>query len=406
MKTIQKNITTINRYKNGNDPQWIVLHDVGALGQAYANSVYFKSIYREASAHYFVDDYEIWQVVEDGDGAWHVGDDKPNDLHDVGDKINNYNSLGIEMCLNKDWKVTEATKQNTVELVHYLQKKYNIPDARVVRHYDASGKICPLQMSANNWAEWRAFYKRITNKTTIPTVTGAADKKMTTYTVKAGDTLSGVAKQYNTTVAQLLANNNIKNANLIQIGQVLQLTSKAPAKQPVATKSASSEKKKGSNGVPSFKIGDRVQFNGRATHYQTGEAIPASIKKGTYTVMQTKTVAQSNSKTAYLFKEIMSWVLEQDVQKAGTAAAKPAQIAKKKKVLHLPAADSSWAVYNEKGPYTIQHKIATLNPKKFGGLKYDVLAEVMTDVVIIKTSDFGRVAIYVAKGTGATFTYE
>lgn len=45
----------------------------------------------------------------------------------------------------------------------------------------------------------------------------------TTYTVKAGDTLSGIAKKFNTTVAKLQALNNIKNADKISVGQVLKL---------------------------------------------------------------------------------------------------------------------------------------------------------------------------------------
>ena len=46
----------------------------------------------------------------------------------------------------------------------------------------------------------------------------------TTYTVKSGDTLSAIAVKYNTTVAKLQSLNNIKDANKISIGQVLQLT--------------------------------------------------------------------------------------------------------------------------------------------------------------------------------------
>lgn len=42
-----------------------------------------------------------------------------------------------------------------------------------------------------------------------------------TYTVKAGDTLSAIAKKYNTTVAKLALLNNIQNVNLIRVGQVL-----------------------------------------------------------------------------------------------------------------------------------------------------------------------------------------
>jgi peptidoglycan endopeptidase LytE len=44
-----------------------------------------------------------------------------------------------------------------------------------------------------------------------------------TYTVKKGDNLTKIAKANNTTVAKLVGLNGIKNANLIQIGQVLKL---------------------------------------------------------------------------------------------------------------------------------------------------------------------------------------
>ena len=44
-----------------------------------------------------------------------------------------------------------------------------------------------------------------------------------TYTVKSGDTLGKIAKANGTTVAALAKINNIKNVNLIKIGQVLKL---------------------------------------------------------------------------------------------------------------------------------------------------------------------------------------
>ncbi len=40
-----------------------------------------------------------------------------------------------------------------------------------------------------------------------------------TYTVKSGDTLSGIASKYKTTVDKLVKDNNIANANLIYVGQ-------------------------------------------------------------------------------------------------------------------------------------------------------------------------------------------
>lgn len=48
-----------------------------------------------------------------------------------------------------------------------------------------------------------------------------AANKSTTYTVKKGDTLTDIAKEYKTTVAKLVKDNNIKNPNLIYVGQKL-----------------------------------------------------------------------------------------------------------------------------------------------------------------------------------------
>lgn len=45
-----------------------------------------------------------------------------------------------------------------------------------------------------------------------------------TYTVVRGDTLSGIAKRFNTTVNYLAKLNNIANVNLIYVGQVLKIT--------------------------------------------------------------------------------------------------------------------------------------------------------------------------------------
>ncbi|MFW5455708.1 LysM peptidoglycan-binding domain-containing protein [Streptococcus anginosus] len=44
------------------------------------------------------------------------------------------------------------------------------------------------------------------------------------YTVQSGDTLSGIATQYGTTYQQLAALNGISNPNYIYVGQILKLT--------------------------------------------------------------------------------------------------------------------------------------------------------------------------------------
>jgi lysozyme len=52
---------------------------------------------------------------------------------------------------------------------------------------------------------------------TTPPVSGGT----TRYTVVAGDSLSGIAARFGTTTLRLMNLNNITNANLIRIGQVL-----------------------------------------------------------------------------------------------------------------------------------------------------------------------------------------
>lgn len=53
-----------------------------------------------------------------------------------------------------------------------------------------------------------------------------------TYTVRSGDTLSGIASRYHTTVAVLASLNHIANVNLIYVGQVLHLPGSNPAPAP------------------------------------------------------------------------------------------------------------------------------------------------------------------------------
>ena len=53
----------------------------------------------------------------------------------------------------------------------------------------------------------------------------------TTVTVRSGDTLSSIARRYNTTASQLVNLNGIKNANAIRVGQKLLLPKPAATKK-------------------------------------------------------------------------------------------------------------------------------------------------------------------------------
>lgn len=51
----------------------------------------------------------------------------------------------------------------------------------------------------------------------------AENAQAVTYTVKRGDTLTSIAKAYGTTVKKIAEDNDIKNVNLIRVGQVLKV---------------------------------------------------------------------------------------------------------------------------------------------------------------------------------------
>jgi len=169
MLDIQKKLIkyNFNVGRCGQSIKYLVIHDTGNTGKgsgALNHFNYFNGGDRQASAHYFVDDSNIMQLVEDQNTSWHCGDG--------GGKygITNNNSIGIEVCVNSDGNYDKAVS-HTIELTKHLMQKYNVGIDNVVRHYDASRKGCPNSMSTNNWAKWNWFKSQlVTTTTTIPDI--------------------------------------------------------------------------------------------------------------------------------------------------------------------------------------------------------------------------------------------
>lgn len=222
MPNIIKKHTLVNFTNKKINVKYIVEHDTGVKGQtAKGNANYFYDTFRGASAHYFVDKNDIYEVVPAGIMAWAVGDDKAGDKHDVGDKINNSNTVHIELCAEKDGSFHKNTIALGAWLTKKLMKDYNIPASRVVRHYDASGKNCPQFMNTDGkWTLWKKYHKELTGQTVVSAPSNGANNKKTSHVVVAGDTLFGLSKQYNATVSQLKEWNNLKSDTIV-IGQTL-----------------------------------------------------------------------------------------------------------------------------------------------------------------------------------------
>lgn len=92
------------------------------------------------------------------------------------------------------------------------------------------------------------------------------------YTVKSGDTLSGIASQYNTTVNQIVLLNQLSNPNLIYVGQVLKLKNSQTTN---SSSSSSSSTAATTAGTYTVKAGDTL--SAIASRYSTSSSTLASL---------------------------------------------------------------------------------------------------------------------------------
>lgn len=183
-----------NSPRNGNDIKYLVVHYVGAVSTAKNNADYFNGGDRQASAHYFVDDTSIYQIVEDSRASWHCGGGRQSSKGGTYlGKCTNLNSIGIEMCCKKDKKgklyISDATKANTALLVQHLMKKHGIPASCVIRHFDVNGKNCPGgYCTATSWKKLKTLLVGSikTNSTKVKYKKSNYAKKIKTYLKKTG----------------------------------------------------------------------------------------------------------------------------------------------------------------------------------------------------------------------------
>lgn len=159
--------------------KYIVIHYTANDGDSdEGNGNYFANNIVKASAHYFVDGDSVTQSVPDDYVAWSVGGGKYSDCNKTGGgklygQCNNTNSLSVELCdevKNGKSDFSSATIENAVELVREKMKQYNIDINHVIRHFDVTGKHCPLPYVNN--AKWQEFKNKIT---------GSGELTMTQY---------------------------------------------------------------------------------------------------------------------------------------------------------------------------------------------------------------------------------
>lgn len=142
--------------------RYIVMHYTANNGDTAKNNCdyYHRVGGLQASAHYFCDEYGAMQSVREGDTAWHCG--ARAYWHP---ECRNANSIGIEMCSRKradgSYYILPETVANAAALAKGIMQRYGIDTDHVLRHYDVTGKRCPMPW-VDDPAQWTAFLATLT----------------------------------------------------------------------------------------------------------------------------------------------------------------------------------------------------------------------------------------------------
>lgn len=142
--------------------RYIVMHYTANNGDTAKNNCdyYHRVGGLQASAHYFCDEHGAMQSVRECDTAWHCG--ARAYWHP---ECRNGNSIGIEMCSRKradgSYYILPETVANAAALAREIMQRYGIDTDHVLRHYDVTGKRCPMPW-VDDPAQWTAFLAMLT----------------------------------------------------------------------------------------------------------------------------------------------------------------------------------------------------------------------------------------------------
>ena len=154
-------INTHISFSVGRQVKYIAIHYTAGRSSRSGMAMQTRSVFlqRQASADFVVDDEQIVQVNPDPRNyyCWAVGDKKnpwTGGARLYG-KATNRNTISIEICstlqagtsasvpTHPGWSFTQQALGNARRLVRHLMQTYGIPRENVIRHYDATGKLCP-----------------------------------------------------------------------------------------------------------------------------------------------------------------------------------------------------------------------------------------------------------------------
>ena len=178
--------------------RYIVMHYTANNGDtAHNNCDYYHRVGGLwASAHYFCDEHGAMQSVREGDTAWHCGAEAGQRYWHP--ECRNGNSIGIEMCSRKradgSYYILPETVANAAALAREIMQRYGIDTEHVVRHYDVTGKHCPMPW-VDDPAQWTAFLAMLT----LGRTNEEEDENMVKY-----KTIDDVPEWYRSEVQELM----------------------------------------------------------------------------------------------------------------------------------------------------------------------------------------------------------
>lgn len=281
------------------------------VGQCTAERIgeIFAPVTRQASSNYGIGlDGRIGMYVEEKDRSWctssSANDNRAITIEVASDTAHPYAVKDAAYAALLDLCTDICKRNGKKKLLWFGDKDKTLAytpkaDEMVLTvHRWFANKACPGEyLYSRHDAIAQEVTKRLGGGTVTPaapgTSTPAPSGGETVYTVKAGDTLSGIAKKYSTTVAKLAEYNGIANPNLIRVGQKI----KVPG--------ADQEKPK------TIAVGSRVTiktgavYGGLAT--SRGAKVPDYISgpNRRYTV---KSLATHKGTEEALLDELNSWV--------------------------------------------------------------------------------------------------
>lgn len=157
MTIYKKKCNRANYGEKRKKTRYIVIHYTANRGDTARNNAdYFAREKIKVSAHFFVDENEIWESVPENYVAWHCGAKRYRHT-----ECRNTNSIGVEICMNdKTGAIRMKSIAHAAQLVRKLMIRYRIPAEHVIRHYDVTGKMCPAPFVADETL-WQDFRKQI-----------------------------------------------------------------------------------------------------------------------------------------------------------------------------------------------------------------------------------------------------